>query len=354
MVSKKAFIAMIALISFQTPFCVPPCKAQSGDFIKGQWVPESKFGFPVLTAANFVIDAPAFNHRHIYMFVDAADFNEKNILILFTSLAETFKVPDDLEMIVYSDRAAVQKAVDKGTNGVLCILWAEAPEGRRASRNYDIKTNPHQSGFFRADYYRQPDGREVKIRFSPDPGQEHLNTIYHANPPFAYSDSKKDLIRAAERGDIETVERLLSLGNQETLLKSAGSEALQAAAGNGQSEIVNVLLNAGVPANGSGDKSALLSATTDGNLKIVRLLLERGADVNARTGQGKNELDDSALMLAALHGHRDVVEELLAKGAKINDRNSLGETALIQAALAGFPEIVKLLIEKGADGNARD
>jgi len=323
-------------------------------FAKGEWVQDNKLGFPVWTAANYVIDAPALSHRHVYMLVESQNFTEQNILKLFTSLAGEFKVPDNLAMYAYSDRAALQKALDEATSGILCILWAETPEGRRAARNHDIKTNPHRSGYYRAEYYRWPNGREVRVTFSPDPNLEHLKTIYHLNPSFDYSDPQKDFARAAERGHVEALRLRLTQANSAELLKTAGDKALRDAAYNGQAEVVNVLLNAGISAKSNGGNAALLAAATDGGAEIVQALLDRGADVNARTGRDKNGLDDTALMLAALHGHAEVVRVLLAKGAKLEDRNRFDETALMQAALAGFPEIIRLLAVKGADVNAHD
>jgi hypothetical protein len=355
MANRKALVVCGMLLIFSiVSLTVPSTPAQVKGVKKGQWIQENKFGFPVWMAANYVIDASAFSHRHIYMFIETLNFNEKNILSAFTSLAEEFKVPDDLSIYAYSDRAALQRALDEASSGVLCIMWADSPEGRRASRNYDLKTNPHRSGYYRAEYYRRPNGRESWIKYSPEPDQEHLKTLYHKNPSFNYSDPTKDFISAAGHGDAEAIKRLLAQDLSADLLKAAGDKALREAASNGQADVVNILLDAGVAAKSDGGNRALIAAAIDGNAEIVQDLLDRGADANARTGSDKDELDDSALMLAARHGHLEVIKALLAKGAKVDDRNRFGETALMQAMLAEFPEIVRLLVAKGSDVNARD
>lgn len=355
MANRKALIVCGMLLIFSSACLrVHPTPAQVKGVRKGQWLQENKFGFPVWMAANYVIDAPALSHRHIYMFIETSNFNETNILSTFTSLAEEFKVPGDLSIYAYSDRAALQKALDEATSGVLCMMWTESPEGRRASRNYDLKTHPHRSGYYRAQYFRRPNGRESWIQYSPEPNQEHLTTIYHKYPPFNHSDPTKDFISAAGHGDAEALKHFLAQDLSAELLKVAGDKALREAAVNGQAEALNLLLNAGVIAKSDGGNTALIAAAIDGNVEIVQALLDRGADANSRTGSDKNELDDSALMLAALHGHPDVVRALLAKGAKIDDRNRFGETALMQAALAEFPEIVQLLAANGSAVNARD
>jgi Ankyrin repeats (3 copies) len=352
--SKKALIVSgMLLILCLTFFWVPPsAKAQVEGLTKGQPVEENKFGFPIWIAVNDAVNSSNDSRRHIFILVEAANFNEQNIMKLFTSLAGEFRFPDDLTIYAYSDRTALQKAIKAVSS--YCYCWISSPEVRRASRACDIKLNPHQSGFYRAEYRRWADGREARIYYSPNPDQEHLKTIYHVNPSFNYSDPIKDFTSAAQRGDVEAIKLRLAKDKSEKLLKAAGDKALQGAASNGQAEIVNTLLNAGVVAKSEGGNAALLAAAIDGNAEIVQTLLDREADANARTGRIEDELDDSVLMLAAQHGHPDVVRALLAKGAQIDDRNRFGETALMQAALAGFPQVIRLLAAKGANVNARD
>jgi ankyrin repeat protein len=352
--NKRDMVAWGVLLTLCLVFFgVPRTHAQVEGVTWGQWIEENKIGFPVWTAANYVIHAPALSHRHMYVLVEAQNFTEQNILTLFTSLAAEFTVPDDLYMNAYSDREALQKVLDQANSGILCVTFADSAEGSRASRNHSIRTEPHRSGFYRADYYRFPDGRE-QFSYSPNLQQEHLKTVDLKHPVFTYSgDRDNDLVSAAGRGDTEAIKRFVEQDSGQELIKQAGDKAVLAASRNGQLEIVSALLNAGVVAKGEGGNAALLAASSDGSAEIVQALLEAGADANARTGREGKRLDDSALMIASLHGHKEVVEALLAKGAKQEERNRFGETASMQAAVAGFPEIVRVLAS-GTDVNAHD
>jgi ankyrin repeat protein len=112
--------------------------------------------------------------------------------------------------------------------------------------------------------------------------------------------------------------------------------------------------------------------------RVVKLLLEVGADVDARTTTGNTPLfgaadagvENTLLLLdhgadpniasqtgaTPLMGARtaDVVWLLVAKGAHVNARSKRGETALAAAAGRGDAESVELLLSKGADVNATD
>ena len=325
-------------------FLVSSSSAQTEQLPKGKWVQNDKVPFWI--AYNDVVRSAAGNRRNIYMFVDATNFNEQNITKLFTSLADEFKVPDKLEMLAYSDRIELQKAISLANGG--CTIFGN----RRRARNYYIWTSPRSSGYMRAEYSRRENGREAQIRFSPNASQEHLKIIYHVNPPFEYPEA--NFINAAAQGDLDGLKLRISQDKSGELLRTAGTKALSAAAANGQAQIVNTLLEARAPGKGDAVNSALLAAASDGNDEIIKILLVKGADVNACTGTNHSELNDSALMLAALHGHLDVAKLLLANGAKVNDKNLFGETPFMQAAVAGFPAMLRLLARAGADVSARD
>lgn len=87
-----------------------------------------------------------------------------------------------------------------------------------------------------------------------------------------------------------------------------------------------------------------------GDLKFVKQAITEGMDVNA-----KNPVTgDPLLFIAALMGHTEVMTFLLEKGANINARKGDGNTALHAAAFLGRADAVELLLKRGADINIRN
>ena len=128
-----------------------------------------------------------------------------------------------------------------------------------------------------------------------------------------------------------------------------GSTPLMYAAAYGSLDAMKALLSAGadVKAKNAFDATALLWSAHD--LAKVRLLVAKGADVNARSKQGR-----TPLIVAASHdGSSEVVKFLLDKGADISARDGTGTTALVAAAEANDTATVRLLLQKGADVNAQ-
>ena len=116
------------------------------------------------------------------------------------------------------------------------------------------------------------------------------------------------LIEAAERGDVETLRRLLTAA-------------------------------ADVNARDARGRNAVLAATQGGHVAAARLLIERGADVNAQ-----DTIQDSAFLLAGARGHTEIVRAALAAGADLKSTNRYGGTALIPACHYGHVETVRLLL----------
>lgn len=82
------------------------------------------------------------------------------------------------------------------------------------------------------------------------------------------------------------------------------------------------------------------------NRDKVRLLVEKGADVNARSKQGRTPL----LIASAYDGNLEVVQYLLEKGADLSKaRDKMNSAPLIQAAAANDTATVKMLLQKGQD-----
>jgi len=120
------------------------------------------------------------------------------------------------------------------------------------------------------------------------------------------------------------------------------SQQLMDASFHGHTEVVKVLLEAGVNAH-ARDDYALRYASYHGHTEVVKLLLEAGADVHT--------WDDYALRSASYHGRAELVRVLLEAGA---DVHTWDDYALRSASYHGRAELVRVLLEAGADAGARD
>lgn len=126
------------------------------------------------------------------------------------------------------------------------------------------------------------------------------------------------LHKAAERGDVAKIEKLLDAG-----------EALEAP--------------------GRFGHTPLLAAVCARKLEAVRALLSRGADPNYVTNERQ-----SALQTACMNGDLEIAAALIDAGAQLELRDDRGATPVYWAANRGFPSMVQLLRDRGADVNAAD
>lgn len=96
-------------------------------------------------------------------------------------------------------------------------------------------------------------------------------------------------------------------------------------------------------------ETALHIVTARRDLTWLTFLAERGANVNARDGQGR-----TPLQVAANLGWRDGVALLLERRANTEVGNDAGETPLISAVHRHDVEMTKLLLQAGADPDRND
>jgi ankyrin repeat protein len=164
-----------------------------------------------------------------------------------------------------------------------------------------------------------------------------------------------------------------------------GMTPLLYAARQGYSDVVAILLDAGVDINQTkrGDEtSALLIATINGRFDTARLLLDRGADPNLAADNGATPLyaavnvqwaprtlyPQPRAYLDQKIGYLDLMKRLLDHGANPNARltrkvwysgynfdqsgvDEIGATPFWRAAYASDIDAMKLLIAHGADPN---
>jgi uncharacterized protein len=144
------------------------------------------------------------------------------------------------------------------------------------------------------------------------------------------------LVQAAERGDTEAVQTLLSRGVDPNQKDSSGLTAIIVSARRGAVAAVEILLRHGADPNlrgGVNGWTPLMHAVHTNQLGAARALLDGGAQVDGRRPSG-----ETALMMAAGHGYTALVELLLDRGA-----NPRAETAdgfnVLAAAMGGVADI---------------
>lgn len=77
-------------------------------------------------------------------------------------------------------------------------------------------------------------------------------------------------------------------------------------------------------------------AASYGHTEAVKALIAAGADVNAKTNDGK-----TALMKAASRQDIETVKILIAAGADVNVKTEDGQTALSRAKSANIAELLR-------------
>lgn len=180
--------------------------------------------------------------------------------------------------------------------------------------------------------------------------------------PEAVDATPDRLVQAVRYGQTNVVEYLLDAGVPVNSKNAYGDTPLIAAAGSGRAQLIDKLLELGADidsANSLG-MTALMSAAARGDYQLVHTLINSGAEVDVKNNQG-----ESAVFLAVQYGHHSAVRVLLNAAAKLNIKNTIranesnsGFTPLMYAATHGltrdpvdWPAMVRLLLNGGADPN---
>ena len=198
-----------------------------------------------------------------------------------------------------------------------------------------------------------------------------------ANPDARADDGRTPLIVAASQfGSGKVVKLLLDRGAKAAAAASNRTTALRQAASVGDAEVMRMLISRGADLKADaaaaltqalllkcaacvdmviravdrqGLSAALATMARWGDPDAMRLLLDRGADVDAKDGDGR-----TALMLAANSDSLslDVVKILIDRGADVDAHTPSGQTAAGFAALRGGP-IADALAKAGAKPAAK-
>jgi ankyrin repeat protein len=279
---------------------------------------------------------------------------------------------DDWELDVTVRNTADQPAViHRITISVLEDNGAGRP-AIRPSATYDVHVadlRKGQSGGIQVSHFVEPRGvdrfkialhttRDLVLRLTLDYNKGEKTEadvgVFDQRKPRRAQAAKAavdEFVAAARDGDPSAVGCALP-----EVLHLAGAQALELAAENGHSAVVEALLAHRGPHPDPmvhskvrtvfPAKTALLRAAERGHVDVVAMLLRHGADIRDERGQ-------TSLDLAAGAGHVAVVELLLARGAR-PDPVAPGKTALMQAATRGHATVLTALLQHGADVNFQD
>jgi len=122
------------------------------------------------------------------------------------------------------------------------------------------------------------------------------------------------------------------------------------AAKKGDAVVIRDELEKGVDPNSKYNGLApLAAAAINGQSQVIKLLLSHGASPLV-----VDSMDQTALIHASKLGKIECVRELLQAQNSVDQRDSNGRTALIYAAVAGSREIVEALVDVGSDYSLRD
>src|SRR5277367_5591108 len=215
-----------------------------------------------------------------------------------------------------------------------------------------------------------------------DQGAEFRTEVKSDAPAKPVDPKLAALISAARAGDSKSVGKMIAASPELVNARDkAGNTPLHHATGFGSLATMKVLLERGADVNaGNRRKSTPLLWSLHDEAK-VRLLLAHGANVNARTVDGRSAIYQAASLgnsvpvlrlllekganpnektltgimplMAASRGNLDAMRLLIEKNADVSGKNAAGGTALMAAAATGRPEAIRMLLAKGADPNAR-
>ena len=150
---------------------------------------------------------------------------------------------------------------------------------------------------------------------------------------------------AAYAGDAAVVRMLIDRGVD---VKATAPFALVFAMRSGCAKCVDAIVGS---VDGPALNLTLVAVAAFGNPRDIGVLLDRGADVNARIGGVRVDLNGrTPLMLAASSDLLpvDAVKLLIARGADVNLKGPAGETALDLARRNGSTLVVEALMSAGA------
>ncbi len=229
-------------------------------------------------------------------------------------------------------RQAVADGADPNADGGLAMTIAAAYD-----RISDMKFLRDHGG----RYVGGEDGCLVMaVRHDAGGALEH---ILHTHADECADDIYPALGEAVRGGKTDFAAKLLTA--PEDLDTGKPGEYLHVAAGNGDSDIVGLLLNAGVDVNAE-DGSALWCAAAGDHVETVALLLDRGADADAGARNG-------VFFEAGENDAAGVVKLMLDKGCGHDVIDEAVEHAEANEAVDSLPALKEAQFAREADAAGR-
>ena len=166
------------------------------------------------------------------------------------------------------------------------------------------------------------------------------------------------LIAAAKNGHTEVVKLLLKAGadvNMGEIRESVYHTALDYAVQNNHIDIVKLLLKKEID-NLARHSALMIALNNDKYIEIAKLMLKAESNYKAKEKDVKcnfvKGLINYSLPKFAEKGQSEIVKLLLEAGAYVDAQDEFGGTALMSATIAGKAEVVKLLLSAGAKDEA--
>jgi len=156
---------------------------------------------------------------------------------------------------------------------------------------------------------------------------------------------ERSLLRAAGKGDLEAIKKLVQEGVNISAINEEGVSALTKAISRRHVKVVKYLLENGATTEYSGylTEKPLHKAVKTGNVKIVEMILDYGADIDESTALG------TAVSLAVDSGQDDMINLFLDRDADINLYQFPLHSPLISAVKHKNDRLIRELLKRGAE-----
>jgi len=161
-------------------------------------------------------------------------------------------------------------------------------------------------------------------------------------------DERTTLHLASSQGNAKVVELLLKEGADVHAVDRYGNNALHEAVTNNHVAVAEMLSRAGAELAYKNPAEHLTKAAGQGDLDRLNTLIQYGVDINAGDDDGR-----TSLHLSASEGNLNVVEFLLAHEAEANARDRWDHTPLDGAVEKGHDLVAAALFARGGEMNMK-